>query len=306
MLQRRTLFWSTATFADEAFFDQLRKLPDIQRGFESQYALGDTEVAIRGHRDFEPRRAIYTMWLSEVLLVGKYRSMTIDGRVHFSGDAPKEKTLQLKRFMATSNLADLNVDLLVAESDTVANNVCIPHIDTIASERATLLTIMLQQYRLAHGTFPDSLVNLLDLPNGDPSNNRIQTDPWTGAPFFYAATGYKSPLKLHLGPTSPRITPAQPLLYSAGGYGFSLRSYLATPSVSEATEMYKLPPNVVVFLGLSDNVDWRIGQIATSVTVVPVAVGDPRAACDKQAAWENGSGRRAATVKQKKGQVSLN
>ena len=36
--------------------------------------------------------------------------------------------------------------------------------------------------------------------------------------------------------------------------------------------MYKLPPNVVVFLGLSDNVDWRIGQIATSVTAFPVPV----------------------------------
>ena len=274
MLQRRTLFWATATFADEAFFDQLRKLPDNQRGFESQYALGDTEVAIRSHRDFEPRRAIYTMWLSEVLLVGKYRSMTIDGRVHFSGDAPKERILQLKRFMATSNLADLNVDLLVSESENNVNNVSIPHIDTIASERATLLTIMLQQYRLAHGTFPDSLVNLLDLPNGDPSNNRIQTDPWTGAPFFYAANGCKSPLKLHLGRTSPRITPAQPLLYSAGGYGLSLQSHFETPSLSETTEMYKLPPNVVVFLGLSDDGDWRIGQIATSVTAVPAPVVD--------------------------------
>ena len=275
MLQRRTLFWSTATFTDEAFFDKLRKLPVDQRGFETLYALDEMEAAIHGHGAFEPARAIYTMWLSDALLVEKYRSMTIDGRVRFTVDAPTERILQLKRFMATSNLADLNVDLLVAESDNIATNVSIPHIDTIASERATLLTIMLQQYRLAHGTFPDSLVSLLDPPNGDPSNTRIQTDPWTGGPFLYAATGHELPLKLHFGRTSPRITPAQPLLYSAGGYGLSLQSYFATPSMSEPTEMYKLPPNVVVVLGLSDNVDWRIGQIATSVTVFPVPVADP-------------------------------
>ena len=268
MLKRRTLFWSTATFADEAFFDKLRKLPDNQRGFESLCGFAEMEAAIRyGNRAFEPARAVYTMWLSEALLVEKHRSMMIDGRVRFPDDAPKERILQLKRFMATSNVADLDVDLFVAE-----NNVFIQHVETIASERATLLTIMLQQYRLTHGRFPDSLVSLLDLPNGDPSSTRIPTDPWTGGPFLYAATGHKSPLKLQLGLTSPRITPAQPLLFSAGNYGLSLQSYFATPSMSEPTEMYKLPPNVVVFLGLSDNVDWRIGQVATSVTAVPVPV----------------------------------
>ncbi len=276
MLQRRTLFWSTAIFTDKAFFDKLRKLPDDQRGFESQNALALMETEIHEHRAFESARAIYTMWLSEALLVAKYRSMTIDGRVCFAGDAPTQRFFQqLQRFMATSNLADLNVDLLVAESGHIANNVFIQHVDTIASERATLLTIMLQQYRLVHGTFPDSLVSLLDLPNGDPLSTIIQTDPWTGGPFLYAATGHKSPLKLHLGRTSPRTTPAQPLLYSTGGFGLSLQSYVATLSMSEPTEMYKLPPNVIVFLGLSDNVDWRIGQIATSVTVFPVPAADP-------------------------------
>jgi hypothetical protein len=269
MLQRRTLFWSTAIYADEEFFDKLRKLPDDQRGFESSYALRKMEAAIHGYRAFETSRAIYTMWRSEELLVEKYRSMTIDGRVRFSDDTAKESILQLKRFMATSNVADLDIDLFVAESDSIANNGLIQHVDTIASERATLLTIMLQQYRLTHGKFPDSLVSLLDLPNGDPSNHRIQTDPWTGGPFLYAATGHKLPLKLNPGRTSPCVTPAQPLLYSTGGYGLSLQSYFATPSLKEPIEMYKLPPNVVVLLGLSDNVDWRIGQIAESVTAVP-------------------------------------
>lgn len=272
MLQRRTLFWSTATFTDEAFFDYLGQLPNDQFGFETQNAFGEMKAANHGYRAFEPARAIYTMWLAEALLVEKYRSMTIDGRVRFSVDTPSQRICQLKRFMATSNLADLNVDLLVVESENNVNNVLIQHVDTIASERATLLTIMLQQYRLAHGKLPD---NLLDLPDGDPANTRIQTDPWTGGPFFYAAAGCRSPLKLHFGRTSPRVTPSQPLLYSAGGYGFSFQSYVATPSMNEPIEMYKLPPNVVVFLGLSDNVDWRIGQIATPVTVFPVLVVDP-------------------------------
>ena len=271
MLQRRTLFWSTAVFSDDAFLENLRKLPDDQRGFESQNTLAQT---IQGYRAFEPARAIYTMWLSEALLAEKYRSMTIDGRARFTGAPQSQRILQLKRFMATSGMADLNIDLLAAESDHITNNVFMQHVDTIASERATLLTIMLQQYRLVHGQFPDSLVSLLDLPNGDPSSTIIQTDPWTGGPFLYAATGHKLPLKLHFGPTSLRITPAQPLLFSAGGYGLRFQSYFASPSLSEPSEMYKLPPNVVVFLGLSDDVDWRIGQIATSVTVLPLPVVD--------------------------------
>ncbi len=272
MLQRRTLFWSTAAFNDEAFFNRLRKLTDDQRGFESQHTLTEMEAAICGQRAFEPARAVYMMWLSEALLVEKYRSMTIDGRVRFSVDTPTQRIGQLKRFMATSELGDMSVDMHVFESGHNANNASIPHVDTIASERATLLTIMLQQYRLAHGKFPDSL---LDVSHGDPSITRIQTDPWTGAPFFYAANGCNSAIKLSFSNTSPRVTPAQPLLYSAGGYGFSLQSYFAISSIREPTEMYKLPPNVIVFLGLSDNVDWRIGQIATSVTVFSVPVADP-------------------------------
>ena len=277
MLHRRTLFWSNAAFSDESFFDKLRKLPVDQSGFESLYALFEMEAAIHGNPAFEPARAIYTMWLSEALLVEKYRSMTNYGRVRFSGDPQSKRLLQLKRFMATSELADMSYDLFAAESDTVANNVFIYHIDTVASERATLLTIMLQQYRLAHGKFPDSLVSLLELPNGNPSNTIIQTDPWTGGPFLYTATGHESPLKLQLGLKSPRVTPAQPLLFASGNYGWSLQSYIATPLMSEPTELYKLPPNVIVFLGLSDEVDWRIGQVATTVTVLPQHTVDPSA-----------------------------
>ena len=278
MLHRRTLFWSNAAFSDETFFDRLRKLPDDQRGFESLYALGEIEAAIHGNRAFEPARAVYTMWLSEALLVEKYRSMTNYGRVRFSGDPQSKRLLQLKRFMATSELADMSDDLFVAESDDFSH-VFNQHIDTIASERATLLTIMLQQYRLAHGKFPDSLVSLLELPNGNPSNTIIQTDPWTGGPFLYTATGHSSPLKLQLGLKAPRVTPAQPLLFSTGNFGLSLQSYIATPLINEPTEMYKLPPNVVVFLGLSDEVDWRIGQVATTVTVtvLPQRTVDPSA-----------------------------
>ncbi len=279
MLHRRTLFWSNAAFSDESFFDRLRKLPDDQRGFESRYALSEMEAAIHGKSAFEPARAVYTMWLSEALLVEKYRSMMNNGRVRFSGDPQSKRLLQLKRFMATSELADMSIDLFAAESDTVWNDVFRRHIDTIASERATLLTIMLQQYRLAHGEFPGSLVSLLELPNGNPSNTIIQRDPWTGGPFLYAATGHSSPLKLQLGLKAPHVTPAQPLLFSTGNFGSNLQSYIATPLINEPTEMYKLPPNVVVFLGLSDEVDWRIGQVATTVTVtvLPQRTVDPSA-----------------------------
>ena len=272
MLQRRTLFWTAGIESKGAFLKRHRSLPVRQRGFDF---TNDGRLPLEN--DFKEldrwqlARSVPVMKFSEALLNEKYRNTTMEGRVRCFRDVQPERILKLKRFLATTSivLADLTIDAMIAEYDYSMNYVSIQHIDTIASERATLLTILLQQYRLDHGSFPESL---LDLPKQDGPPRLIPTDPWTGAPFFYTATVQKPSLMLGNTVTSPRVTSAQPLLCSAGSSGLSLDSYFAEPSGTDPIDIYSLPPNVVLFLGLADEVDWRFREIATSVTVFPQSV----------------------------------
>ena len=110
MLQRRTLFWSTAIESDGGSYEKQQTLPNYQRGFESYSNFSNMALQSLNQWRVETPRAIDTMRFSEALLVEKYRSMTIDGRVRFSVDTPTQRIGQLKRFMATSNLADISVD----------------------------------------------------------------------------------------------------------------------------------------------------------------------------------------------------
>ena len=212
------------------------------------------------------------MKYSEALLVAKYNNMEIGGRVRFLQESRPERTQQLNRLMATSSIADLNVDLEILSCHDFESYYIVPQIDTIASERATLLTIMLQKYRIAHGKFPESLI---DLKLDGPANNLIQTDPWTGASFFYAAPNHTPPLRLRWNTEAPPVTFGQPLLFTPGGSGLSVNSYVPPPAETGPVEMYKLPANVVLFLGLNDAVDWRYSQVTTTVTVASEVIPEP-------------------------------
>ena len=126
-------------------------------------------------------------------------------------------------------------------------------VNLIAEERATLITVLLQQHRLMHGKFPDSLLELADVKGSD---SVLLTDPWSGTPFFYAPKGLPRPIRLGFENEQYRIAAGQPLLLSAGRFARPLHQYLQDPPRHEG-EPYSvatLPPNLILFVGLDDRV----------------------------------------------------
>ena len=264
MLQRRSLFYGDACWGG-TLLERVQKLPIIQRGFEVNERVAYLRSTLHNlDSTASTSRAFFTMKYSEAMLLEKYNNMAVQGRVRFLQKPWPESIQQLNRCIATSFIADLNVDLEILSCHDFESYFIVPQIDTIASERATLLTIMLQKYRIAHGKFPESLI---DLQLDGPANNLIQTDPWTGAPFVYAASGHTPLLRLRDKTETPPVTPGQPLLFTPGGSGASVNSYIAPLPASGSMEMYKLPENVILFLGLSDAIDSQYSQVATTVTV---------------------------------------
>ncbi len=264
MLQRRSLFWGDACFGG-TLLERVQKLPIIQQGFEINERVAYLRSTLHNLDGIaSSSRAFFTMKYSEALLVEKYNNMAIQGRMHFRHEPQPEKIQQLNRFMATSYVADLNIDQVILSANGIESYYIVPQIDTIASERATLLTIMLQKYRIAHGKFPESLI---DLKLDAFWDNLILPDPRTGSPFFYVASDHTPPLRLRWNTEAPPVTFGQPLLFTPGGSGLSVNSYVPPPAETGPVEMYKLPANVVLFLGLNDAVDWRYSQVATTVTV---------------------------------------
>ncbi len=262
MLQRRTLFWSDVMLRGP-FVMELATLPPVQQDFEIEEISLRIQKTWRVLKGSEALRACDTMMFSKSLLVSKYNSMAIDGKAQFLAQLQAERIQQLKRFIATSHFADLDVDIQAAGSETESATLN-PQIDTIASERATLLTIMLQKYRIAHGKFPESL---LELPDSGPLDDLIRTDPWTGSEFFYGPPGHTPPFRLGLSGDETPVVFGQPVLFTPGALQARLKSYDGLTIVKDSFEMYKLPENLIPFLGLSDVVDLRYEQISSKVTV---------------------------------------
>ena len=155
---------------------------------------------------------------------------------------------------------------MVLDANDRTSGILAPHIDTIASERATLLTIMLQQFRLAHKSLPASLLELTD---DDPSNTLIYQDPWSGAPFFYTNKTAGHAVRIWGSFNTPDAVVGSALLASTGWPALSFDSMFGQIAHTEPIELYELPPSVVLFVGPFDPVDWRLKQIATSVTTIP-------------------------------------
>lgn len=267
MLQRRSLFWASALLDNESLFERIHRLPKRQQSFELQekkFLLDEArfEAEVWGTR----MRALQLMRFSQVMLEDKYRKLTTSGRTHVpSADQARSTGLQhLQRYLATSTFTDLDVDQTVLESADASDFFVSKTINTIASERATLLTIMLQKYRIVHGKFPDSLIDLSEI---DRTDTLIRTDPWTGTPFLYISPNHAPPLRLEFVTSAPLITFGQPVLHTPGVLQIGLKSYVPLPTANGSIEMYKLPENVILFLGLSDGIDWRYEQIASKVTV---------------------------------------
>ncbi len=228
-------------------------------------------------------RVIAIMIFSETLVINRYQSQSIQGKFEFQKPLRQEQVLQLARFLATSHIADLMVDhhALNEELFDVSNS---GHIDTIASERATLLTIRLQQYRIAHSAFPESLLELLD---DNRWNSQMLVDPWTGAPFVYTPKAVDEPVRTNFTHTlnKPEIgVVGGRILACLPPYGTRLDSVFRHTWDNETAVYLQLPPNLILFVGTHDPLDWRLTHIAAPVTakiqspeVTPQDASDPPA-----------------------------
>jgi hypothetical protein len=137
--------------------------------------------------------------------------------------------------------------------------------DTIALERAAVLSIRLHQYRLQHGIFPDSLLRL-------PSLSPVQTtsrhgghfvvdhlDPWTGTFFVYAPQGIGKPYpidRMSNNDATASIDAGQPMLIaqSQNYRDPILRTAGGSPVV--------LKENSIVLCGLSHPPEWLNWQVS--------------------------------------------
>jgi hypothetical protein len=282
MPHRRTVFYRTAIANPVEFFDAIQKRPVVEQCFTTaRDLLGQACSELEGLSTLQRDRVIATMMLSETLVIDRYQSQAIQGKFEFQRPLRQEQVLQLARFLATSHIADLMVDhhALNEELFDVFNS---GHIDTIASERATLLSIKLQQYRLAHSAFPESLLKLLDENRW---NSQMLIDPYTGAPFFYTPNVVEKSVRTDFTPVLRKpevvVTGGRILACLDGSFSSFYRVFHLTWDEESAIHL-QFPPNLILFVGLHDPLDWRLQQIATPVTptipspdVIPQDAADP-------------------------------
>jgi len=280
MLHRRTVFYRIACVAPTEFFAAIQSHAVAAQPFTM---AGDSTRAAAFQMTFLDRvnriRAFQTMLFSEALLVDLYQSQSVYGKFEFFGLNHPDKIAQLKRFLATSSIADMHLDIDALSFHEFADRAHAPHIDTIASERATLLTIKLQQYRLEHSEFPESLMDLLD----DPMNSQMFTDPYTGSPFFYTPKVVDKLVRTDFARVShrPEIFVTGGRILACFGPRYSdLDSVFRQTGDADGVVYLQLPPNLILFVGLHDRLDWRLEQIATPVT--PTNLGEDVAAPQSQ------------------------
>ena len=269
MLRRRTLFYTASTASVEDlknFFDALRKLPVAARGFDALYSdkkitahIGKTLGTTRASR------AIEVMKFSEALLLEKYQTMPISGRVQYRGPDQTENIKRLRRFVATLQFPELLTDFgfLAAKHDR--GRLYAMDTGTVASERTTLLTIKLQKYRLEHGAFPETLLELLD---DNRMNSLIHEEPWSGTPFIYVKQTSGHYVQLNIsGETA--VASGSVILASPDAWSSNVHSPIPSLPHKGITDVYELPANLVLFIGTPDPVDWRLKEFAIPEKLVP-------------------------------------
>ena len=275
MLRRRLVFWGRVASESNALREIRGEFPE-QRAFAGDLsAVKELENEIADMSEATRYRALSTMNLSFRVQNTEWSGMNLLGRVTLSDhdDASVVASIvstsqAVQRFAATSTIGDLNDDPTMV-SDRLDPRLFPATVNLIAEERATLITVLLQRYRMMHGRFPDSLVELAD---GDELISMRLTDPWSGTLFFYAPIGLTKPVRLGFENEQYRIAAGQPLLFSAGRFARPLHQYLQDPPRHEG-EPYSvatLPPNLILFVGLDDRVQRfplhnRVLEIKTAV-----------------------------------------
>ena len=109
----------------------------------------------------------------------------------------------------------------------------------------------------------------MDLLEDDRMKSQMNPDPYTGAPFFYTPKVVDKPVredlpyplrKPEIGVTGAHV------LACLGPYYSSLDSVCRHTWDDETAVYLQLPPNLILFVGLHDPLDWRLRQIARPVT----------------------------------------
>ena len=274
MLRRRLVFWGRVASESNALREIRGESPE-QKAFTGDLsAVKELENEIADMSEATRYRAISTMNLSFLVQNTEWSGMNLLGRVALSDhdDASVVASIvstsqAVQRFAATSTIGDLNEDPTMV-SDRLDPRLFPATVNLMAEERATLITVLLHRYRMMHGRFPDSLLELAD---GDELISMRLTDPWSGTLFFYAPKGLTKPIRLGFENEQYRIADGQPLLFSAGRFAKPLHQYLQDPPRHEG-EPYSvatLPPNLILFVGLDDRVQRfplhnRVLEIKTS------------------------------------------
>ncbi|HQX49798.1 MAG TPA: hypothetical protein PLY87_20375 [Planctomycetaceae bacterium] len=262
MLRRRTLFYSAAAASPLEFFTAFQSLPTAARGFRAADSTRDVEVLFtRDLGSIDAARFIEVMKFSEALLVAKYHAMVITGRVQYRGPDLTESIRQLKRFLAasSSSIPELQTDVNALDAIYVPYDLYFLDTDTVVSERATLLTIKLHQYRLEHGAFPETLLALM---NGGGTDYLIYEEPWSGSPFLYTKQATKTNFQINNQAKSTVATGCA-ILATPDAWLSNFRSPVFSLTPEGIADIYELPANLVLFIGTHDPVDWRLIQFTT-------------------------------------------
>ena len=149
-------------------------------------------------------------------------------------------------------------DFLIAEKAQIL-------MDTIALERAAVLSIRLHQFRLEHGNFPKylwELPSVIEPYDNDPRRVRSvdHLDPWTGTLFAYAPQGTGKPFPLDrsakTGTSTTSVRDQQPILISQTSmYRQPIGEFASEPVVT-------LPEKSIVLCGLTQPAEWINWQSA--------------------------------------------
>jgi hypothetical protein len=205
---------------------------------------------------------------SEMLMRMRINDVMIGGDMFYAvGTSPQlEHHFQsFVRLIGRSAVWDLATDVEVTGAVPAMNPAIKAMAAAIASERATLLILLLHQHRKDHGSFPATLFDL----QVDPYMERlVRIDPFTGEAFFYAATGISKPILL----TPTRIEPTQrlwapehqPLLVSAGISGLTMTWAInASKHDADTKRIAKLPEHAILFLIDSNTEDDALSDLPT-------------------------------------------
>ena len=111
-----------------------------------------------------------------------------------------------------------------------------------AARTGTILCLLLQRYRLEHGTFPTDLATAIESLSPPPApREKLLHDPYSGADFQYRPNGFPDPLHIPRvsapwKDTTADILPAgQPLLWSVGPANLSIDRFPGPPTYYRST-----------------------------------------------------------------------